>query len=224
MKTTMYIALAIASIMMIASVPAALACDGRHCEVTVPHCRGCYVMTAEASLEAGSQGTSVSGSSTVLKNNIGTTTSVDIDAGRFATLNLEVGSEVSTRPTEIATYSVFDGIAGRADIEMDTTVVVKGGWHNRCLVNADASLDVTTTGVFEGGTLATYGMTPALGDGRMKEITVSQMVNGRILSADGDSEANNNLVPGTVYAGGAISPVSASNYAGATFYLSHFHP
>jgi len=225
MKPTMYIVLAIACIMAIAAIPAAMACqdEDESCEVEIPECRGCYVMTAEASLSAGFwSGNSVSGSSTALKDKVGTTTSVDIDAGRYANLQLEVGSAVSTRPTEIESYSIFSG-QGMADINMDTTVVVEGRRHHPCLVNADASLEASVVGVFNGGTLATYGMTPEIGDGRMKEIIVSQMVIGAIQSANGNAVANNNLVPGTVYSGSAISPISASNYAGATFYLNHFH-
>lgn len=236
MKRSMYIALAIACIMVIAGTSVALASGGEQngdggcgdrCEVEIPECHGCYVMTAEASLEADHDGIEVEGSSTVITRKVGTTTEVEIEADG-GQLELEVGSSVDRHPTEILTYSIFSGNTGHeeADIEMDTTVVV-GGTHRHtveCLVNADADLDVETLGgMFEGGTVATYGQTPDEDDGRMNQIMVDQYVSGHIGIAEGDAEANNNLVPGTVFAGVEISPSTAETYAGATFYLRHFH-
>ncbi len=235
MRTTMYVALAIACIMVIAGMPAAIASGeqsgdggcGDRCEVEVPECHGCYVMTAEASLDADHHGIEVSGSSTVIQGIVGTTTNVNIEADS-GELALEVGSSVDTHPTDIQSYSVFSGNTGHeaADIEMDTTVVV-GETHRHtveCLVNADTDLNVETLGgMFEGGSTASYGETLATDDHNMQQITVMQVVDGHIGEANGDAVANNNLVPGTVFAGVGISPGTASTYAGATFYLNHFH-
>ncbi len=199
------------------AVPLAAACG--NCDVEVPECHGCYVMTAEASLEVEHGDIDVSGSSTAKTHDAGTTTSVDIEADG-GNVFLEVGSAVDRRPTTLDSYSVFGGESDEADIEMDTTTVVGG---RRCIVNADANLDVETEGAFNGGSVANYGPTQ---NHHEKGISVVQSVTAEeIEEAEGDAAANNNLIPGTVYAGVDVDLGldSVSTFAGATFYQSHFH-
>lgn len=204
------------------AIPSAVASGndcGSNCDVRIPVCHDCYVMTAQANLETGHDGVEVSGTSTAITRDVKTTVDVNIEANGGSTL-LEVGSAVD-KPS-VLSYGTFAVEETRADIDMSSLGVIDGG--RDCDAYALTNLEADVHGDASGSTQAVYGETQ--GEGNHAPTTVNldavSIVTGDITNAEGGSDAKSSFTPGSVYAGVEITPTSVASFSGLEFYKSHF--